>query len=199
MRIQPNPTSSFPTTGSNTGVKPKPKATPVTGWVTFENPPGTPAAKPGTPAAKPVNPITMEWKPTPEQFGTDKLHLQRFDLKDTLLTAQHNYNVVTANRKSTKTDLRNATNDLRKAKSNLEEFEKKNPNLKRATIDLASLLIQYEEAKKAVLEQGFKVPTELMNAARDLIGGYWDGVYPSTISAAAVRGPLLVEFCKNYE
>jgi hypothetical protein len=221
MPIQLNPTSSFPPSGWNTGVKP--------------------TAKPVTPAPSPVTPdlsLTREWKPTPEQFKVDQLHLQRFDLKDTLMTAQYNYDAVLANPKSTKTDIKQAGDDLRKAKSsvdkfekknpqfktasdlkdtlmsaqynydavrakpystktdimqagydlrkaesNVEEFEKKNPLFKTASFELDALISQYTKG-------GFNIPTKIKNAARDMIGGFWDGVYPSKNSIKAMLTKL---------
>jgi hypothetical protein len=163
MPIQLNPTSS-------------------SGWKTVVKP----VAKPVTPAPSPVKPdlsLTREWKPTHKQFKVDQLHLQRFDLKDTLMTAQYNYDAVLGNPKSTKTDINQAENDLRNAKSRVDKFEKKNPKLKTASFELDALISQYTKG-------GFNIPTKIKNAARDMIGGFWDGVYPSKNSIKAMLTQL---------
>ncbi len=116
--------------------------------------------------------LTKEWKPTEKNAKLDQLKLGYFDLTDILMTAQKNLKDIEGANPVNWNQLGLAKADVKKAQKAKDDFITKNPDAtKTSTPELQELMLAYTT-------RGFNIPTEIKNAARDMIGGFWDGVYP---------------------
>ncbi len=122
--------------------------------------------------------LTNEWKPRPEQAQRDKLQLTYFDLGDTLMVATKNLKDLQALAQSKnppkdiQVNMRLAQADVAKAKKAVDSFHPQILKTKLPTTpELNDLMMAYGM-------RGFNMPTEIKNAARNMIGGFHDGVYP---------------------
>ncbi|MCE2929823.1 MAG: hypothetical protein LW809_00340 [Vampirovibrionales bacterium] len=144
--------------------------------------PSTP--KPPVPPVPPVDPNTKEWRPTAAQGKIDRTHVEGFDVKNRYMNAQKSFNdllgLLNSPNPPKGEDLQNlrakievAAFEFNRASQDLNAFKEKNPDLKKpATPELEKLMSAYSSAFFTTL------PDDIKRAASNMIGEFWDGVYP---------------------